>query len=95
MITSEPTIRGWAYTRPSTDLVHDFLTFFGDGEVIETPLRAAMRPKVGQFSCAAVGCEMPFTGRAVTVPEDVHATAPTVIATTRILSQPRRRFTRL
>src|SRR5215472_857046 len=95
MITSEPTMSGWAYTEPSTALLHDFLTALGDGELIETPLRAAVRSKVGQASCAAVGCAMPFTGQAVTVPDDVQPATVSASAATTSPGQPPRRLTRL
>src|SRR5258708_26709205 len=95
MITSEPTMSGWAYTRPSTAAVHDFLTALGEGEVIETPLRAAVRSKVGQSRCAAVGCAMSATGEAITVPDDVQSAVVSARATTNDPRPPRRRPTRL
>jgi len=41
-MTSEPTTRGWAYTAPSTDAVHDCRTTLGTGELTDTPLRSAV-----------------------------------------------------
>jgi hypothetical protein len=38
-----PTIRGWAYTGPSTDAVHDGRTGPGAGVLTDTPLRSAVR----------------------------------------------------
>ena len=43
MITSDPTISGWAYTGPSTESVHEDRTPPAAGELTDTPLRSAVR----------------------------------------------------
>ena len=46
-ITSDPTTSGWAYTAPSTAVVRDRRGAADAGELMETPVRSAVRSYAG------------------------------------------------